>query len=182
MTMMIIQVGVDGTASASAADEVLDLHKYHEHSDESVKQSYKAFLEYCAEAGTLPPEAQAILDEPPENSGATGPGRRGRGADNDPFGEAAARERSEYQIDYEDPCSPKLVNKPPSTKGRNWRAFVDAAAPERSGDEGGLDEPPSGGADEEPDWGQSDRRVTLLSLEERRKAADAAAREANASG
>jgi hypothetical protein len=173
MTMMLIQVGVDGTASASAPDEVLDLHKFHENPDDSVTASYKAFLEYCAESGTLPPEAQAILDEP-EPPG-TGTGRRnprhplGSNVD-DPFGEAAAREKSEYQFDpndFDDPCSPKLVHKPQSTKGRNYRAFVEAAAP-RSGDE-----------DESWELGK-DKRVTLISSEDRLQA-EAAAKESNAS-
>jgi serine/threonine protein phosphatase PrpC len=175
MTMMIIQVGVDGTESASRPDEVMDLYKYYEHQDESVKQSYKAFLEYCAEAGTLPPEAQAILDEPPESSPRAG--RRGKGAD-DPFGEVAAR--GEYQMDEDDPCSPKLVNKPVSTKGRNFNAFVQAATQPRGEEaEAELDEPPSGLTSAEEDRPNQDRRVTLISLEERRKQAEAAGREAS---
>jgi hypothetical protein len=173
MTMMLIQVGVDGTASASAADEVLDLYKYHEHQDESVKQSYKAFLEYCAESGTLPPDAQAILDEPPEPSST---GRRGSGAS---LGDMGLLDKPEYDMsDFDDPCSPKLVNKPASTKGRNFHAFVQAAKPP-SGTEVELDEPPSGAADEDPSE-RTDRRVTLISMDDRRKAD--AAREANSPG
>merc|ERR1719440_2113780 len=154
---MLIQVGVDGSESASAPDAVLDLHKYYEHQDESVKQSYKSFLEYCAESGTLPPDAQAILDEPPE------PSPSGRDRERAARGQAGALDQPEYEMDFDDPCSPKLVNKPASTKGRNFHAFVSAAKPQPN-----LDEPPSGAADEDSAE-HRDRRVTLISMEDRFK-------------
>jgi serine/threonine protein phosphatase PrpC len=188
MTMMIIQVGVDGTAFASAADEVLDLHKYHENPDDSVRQSYKAFLEYCAEAGTLPPEAQAILDEPEapqvdrRGNVRAALGLGGAGDRDDPFGELDTREK-EYRFDpndFDDPCSPKLVNKPPSTKGRNYRAFVEAAGAGRR-DEPDLDEAPSGSATADEDWNEYDRRVTLLAGADREKV-EAIAKANEASG
>jgi serine/threonine protein phosphatase PrpC len=182
MTFMLIQVGVDGTAFASAEkDEVMDLHKFTDNPDESVRQSYRAFLEYCAESGKLPPEAQAILDEAADEADDFARRRRRSlgGADNDPFGEAAAREKSEYNMDdFDDPCSPKLVNKRPSEKGRNYRAFVAAADPKRFpfGDDGEEVDGPSTQADTGAgdDWDEYDRRVTLLSSDERQKAIDAA--------
>jgi serine/threonine protein phosphatase PrpC len=65
MTLMLIQVGVDGSEWEGTPDEIYDLNLIKTESDDSVKQQYREFLKYCALSGPLPADAQAVLEESP---------------------------------------------------------------------------------------------------------------------
>ena len=62
MTLLVVQVGVDGAAYGRAPDEIAGLELYARQTDEAVRRAYLGFLRYCADTGGLPPPARELLD------------------------------------------------------------------------------------------------------------------------
>jgi len=91
MTLLVVQVGVDGAAYGRAPDEIAGLELYARQTDEAVRRAYLGFLRYCADTGGLPPPARELLDadgappappiDAPADSSAPPPAAAGGAAD-----------------------------------------------------------------------------------------------------
>lgn len=63
MTLMVVEIAVDGTDYSSKVDEILGVDMYDSQNDSAVRKSFISFLQYCDtdEDRSLPNDAQELL-------------------------------------------------------------------------------------------------------------------------
>lgn len=62
MTLMIVEIGAVAGTEIEDCNNLLGLEKYRDLKDESLKELYRAFIEYCHQDSTLPEQALQLLE------------------------------------------------------------------------------------------------------------------------
>mmetsp|Transcript_152292 Transcript_152292/g.283744 ORF Transcript_152292/g.283744 Transcript_152292/m.283744 type:complete len:519 (-) Transcript_152292:22-1578(-) len=62
MTLMVVEIGAVAGSQTEDCNSLLGLEKYHDLKDDSLKELYRAFIEYCAKDSILPEQALQLLE------------------------------------------------------------------------------------------------------------------------